>query len=439
MELSDFKVSELRDAARQVVPESRGTGGLAHVGSKSELVALLQQKGIMPGEVKEILEGNKALKAPQEVKEGVGGGFVQVQPATEEGKAPEPVETELPKFSVTEVSRNDETGEVEYKVEECKSQKDKATQGMGGMQGDDSTDELEIVRSIITKNVAKTMAQMMGSQKPEIDEEKVGAIVDAKLAELKDHMVKTIEVKQPDGSLKPVGIAHFMTERIAQVCNLGIHQMLVGPAGGGKTTCAEKVAEILNLKFYPVSVGPQTTKSDLLGFVDAAGNYHSTPLRDSFENGGLLLLDEVDAANAGVLTIINSLLANGYCAFPDKIVQKHENFRCICACNTYGRGADRQYVGRNQLDAATLDRFAVVDFEYDEDMERAIAGNNTWVKKVQNWRKKAFELKMRVVISPRASIFGAKLIAAGIPEREVENLVVWKGIAEDMRVKIRGN
>jgi MoxR-like ATPase len=252
-------------------------------------------------------------------------------------------------------------------------------------------------------------------------------------------MVKTIQVKKADmPEPKEIGVCHYLTEQIAQVCNIGVHQMLVGPAGGGKTTCCEKVAEILDLKFYPMSVGPQTTKSDLLGFIDAGGNYHTTPLREAFENGGLLLLDEVDAANAGVLTIINALLANGYCSFPDGVKKRNENFRCICACNTYGRGADREYVGRNQLDAATLDRFAVVDFEYDEAMERAIAGNDAWVDKIQQYRKRASELKMRVVISPRASIFGAKLLANGMKEKLVEDLVLWKGISREIRTKIIG-
>ena len=147
-------------------------------------------------------------------------------------------------------------------------------------------------------------------------------------------------------------------------------------------------------------------------------------------------MDEVDAANAGVLTIINALLANGYCSFPDGVIKRHDGFRCICACNTYGRGADRQYVGRNQLDAATLDRFAVVDFEYDDNLERMIAGNDAWVDKVQRYRKRAFDLKMRVVISPRASIFGAKLLASGMKETLVEELVVWKGISSEIRSKI---
>ena len=420
MELKDFKVTELREAARQVAPETRGVGGLGHVGNKEQLIALLRQKGIMPSEVNEIIHGNHTITAPAKPEDG----FVAVQ--VEGGTTAEIPGTTVATSGTESTVSAGEAANVWYEVfGENEGMPNKPQQ----KPDDNAFNELEIIRAIITKNVKPEV--------PAIDENAVGAIVDSKLQEFRNTINRPLEIRKPDGDIVVVGLAHRMTERIAQVASLGLHQMLVGPAGGGKTTCAEKVAEILGLTFYPVSVGPQTTKSDLLGFVDAAGNYHTTPLRLAFENGGLLLLDEVDAANAGVLTIINSLLANGYCSFPDAVIKKNENFRCICACNTYGRGADRMYVGRNQLDAATLDRFVVIDFDYDESLETALAGNDDWCRKVQKWRKKAFELNMRVVISPRASIFGAKLLAAGMPEKTVEDLVVWKGIAEDMKKKIR--
>ena len=47
--------------------------------------------------------------------------------------------------------------------------------------------------------------------------------------------------------------------------------MFVGEAGSGKTKLAGDIAEALKLQFYPFSVGLQTTKSDLLGFVNAQG------------------------------------------------------------------------------------------------------------------------------------------------------------------------
>lgn len=399
MEYEAMRVSELRAAARHFVPETKGVGGLAHTGNKEQLINLLREKGVMPIEAKEFCEASKTQSEPV--------------------SATDPEVTTMSLNLEPETDPEEETGtEPETKPEA--EQKQAAV---------NSEDELEIIRRIINRN--------QQPQKSSVDKEAVEAIVKSQLDAFRKKQVKVIEVKQANGEPnKIIGVCHKLTQQIAEVCNIGIHQMLVGPAGGGKTTCCEKVAEILDLKFYPMSVGPQTTKSDLLGFIDAAGNYHSTPLRDAFEKGGLLLLDEVDAANAGVLTIINALLANGYCSFPDGVIQRNEKFRCICACNTYGRGADRQYVGRNQLDAATLDRFAVVDFDYDEDLERAIACNDEWVDKIIRYRKRAFDLKMRVVISPRASIYGAKLLASGMKEKLVEELVVWKGVSSEIRGKI---
>lgn len=418
MEFEEMKVSELREAARHFIPEARGAGGIAHVGNKEALIDLLRGKGIMACEAKEFIDGNAKVEPPKDVP---------VIPITKDEGTPEKAEG-LDKNPEADEAAKD-AGQPITELPMPKPQPEK--QEKQEHPNADDLSELDLIRKIITKNVNQSG----------VDVEAVSKIVDEKLnafrEKIKKDTVKVIEIKQgKDLPNIPVGLCHKLTPQIAQVASLGVHQMLVGPAGGGKTTCCEKVAEILKLQFYPMSVGPQTTKSDLLGFIDAAGNYHTTPLREAFEKGGLLLLDEVDAANAGVLTIINSLLANGYCSFPDGVKKRHEDFRCICACNTYGRGADRQYVGRNQLDAATLDRFAVVDFDYDEELERAIAGNNTWVEKVQLYRKRANDLKMRVVISPRASIFGAKLLASGMKEKLVEELVLWKGVSAEIRNKI---
>jgi hypothetical protein len=401
MEFEELTVRELRDSARHFAPESRGKDGIAHTGNKDQLIALLREKGIMPIEAKEYCMGRNVEPPVDPVMPFITS--IDAEPETS-GVASAQNQAEPDIFS------------IEPQVSEPVSE-----------PVADPEDELEIIRRIINRK----------QQNSGVDREAVEKIVKEQLDVFRKKQVKVIEVKQQNGlPNKVVGVCHKLTQQIAEVANLGIHQMLVGPAGGGKTTCCEKVAEILNLEFLPMSVGPQTTKSDLLGFIDAAGNYHTTPLREAFEKGGLLLLDEVDAANAGVLTIINSLLANGYCSFPDGVIKRNENFRCICACNTYGRGADRQYVGRNQLDAATLDRFAVVDFDYDEELERAIACNDEWVDKIIRYRKRAFDLKMRVVISPRASIYGAKLLASGMKEKLVEELVVWKGVSKEIRTKI---
>ena len=89
------------------------------------------------------------------------------------------------------------------------------------------------------------------------------------------------------------------------------------------------------------------------------------------------MLDEFDASDENAVTCLNSALANGYMTFP-KVgrVYAHKNFHCVACGNTIGRGANSDYTGRNVLDAATLDRFAVVAADYDSEIELKIAGGD---------------------------------------------------------------
>jgi len=83
------------------------------------------------------------------------------------------------------------------------------------------------------------------------------------------------------------------------------------------------VADALSLSFHAISVGSQTSKSDLAGYMTATGEYVRTQFREAYENGGLFLLDEADAGNSNVLILLNAALSNGKMAFPDGMVDAH--------------------------------------------------------------------------------------------------------------------
>ena len=235
-------------------------------------------------------------------------------------------------------------------------------------------------------------------------------------------------------------VRHKIFMDVAMVASAGIHQMLVGPAGSGKTTIAQQVAQTLGLDFY--FTGAILTKYELTGYNDGHGNYHGSVFRDAFEKGGLFLWDEIDASRADALVAFNAALENDIAAFPDGNVKRHEDFVCIASANTYGTGADRQYVGRTQLDAATLDRYVSVEMDYDEDLERKLAeqfeSGPGWVAQVQRWRSNARDANLRVVISPRATLKGAQLLDLGMTPDKVERMTVFKGLDETTVSKVRG-
>lgn len=267
---------------------------------------------------------------------------------------------------------------------------------------------------------------------------------EAKLNQLLNGLVsvKSLKIEQKDpseGENKEV-IVH---ERFDTVLNILKSQkrsyknvMLVGPAGSGKTHMVSMVAEALGLKYYPMSVGLQTTKSDLMGFISATGNYITTPVREAFEKGGVLLLDEFDAGHAGVITILNTLLSNEVVSFPDGQVRKHKSFIAMTACNTYGRGGNEDYIGRNKLDAATLDRFVTVNMGYDENLEAALVNNDEVMARIKSLRRKAVDMAINVVISPRASMNAADLLNAGFTMEDALEMTVFKGMSADIRSKL---
>lgn len=231
----------------------------------------------------------------------------------------------------------------------------------------------------------------------------------------------------------PPGTRHVVFEKVLKIVAAGLNLYLVGPAGSGKTTVGEQVAEALGTQFE--FNGAITSKFELFGFKDANGTYHETAFRRAFEFGGVYLADEVDAWLPQPLLALNAALANGYADFPDGMVRKHPNFRMIAAANTWGQGADRQYVGRNQLDAASLDRFVFLPMEYDTQLELAISGNPEWARRVQQIRAAVFATDTRMVVSPRATLAGAKLLGV-FSQSEVEDMTIWKGVAKDVKAKV---
>ncbi len=254
----------------------------------------------------------------------------------------------------------------------------------------------------------------------------------ARIEEEVDRRAGVFIVRHPDGDPVRIEVSHRDFPKLLHLASMRQNVLLVGPSGSGKTTSARQVAEALKLDFQTVSLGPTITETRIFGYQDATGKIVKTPFRRVYENGGVFVFDEFDNANPLVLNAINSALDAGFATFPDKFVERHKDAIFICTANTFGRGGDRLYVGRNQLDASTLERFVAVYWDYDEEMERKLAGDDAWVDHVQAVRRAVAAKGVSHIVSPRASIKGAKLLAEGFDWHDVEHMVLWKGLDEDI-------
>ena len=273
----------------------------------------------------------------------------------------------------------------------------------------------------------------------EIDESKVIALI--KQYSTPQPTLVHVQTDQ-DNEPKDLGLQHHtmplllsvMSARQASGFRLNI--WLTGPAGSGKTTAASNCADALELKFY--FTGALDNPYGLLGFVDAHGKVVRTQFREAYENGGVFLFDEIDGSTPSAVLPFNTALANGHCAFPDAIVDRHKDFVCIAAANTWGLGATNDYVGRMKLDAASLDRFVQIAWDVDEMLETATCGNAQWAARVQVIRARVRDKGIKVVVSPRASYYGAALLAGGMVQHEVERLTLRKAMTDDQWNSVSG-
>lgn len=293
-----------------------------------------------------------------------------------------------------------------------------------------------VVETSAVDDLADALARLMPRQT--IDEEQVRSIVKAELVDI----VAPTRIVIHDATNKVTreipGTVHKVTPAVIKALEAGVNVWLVGPAGTGKSTIGVKVSEALGLDFSAVSLSPTTPMSSIWGYMDAEGRYVETEVYRRYKDGGLLMFDEMDNGHPSILASVNMLLSNGHCAFPCGMVSKHESFRFIGTANTFGMGPDRQYVGRSQLDAATLDRFATIDVPVDEQLEDSVSlsvgADEVLTRKlityVRALRASAEAKNVQAIFSPRASIDGARLLAAGFTFADVVSMRVRKGISD---------
>ena len=290
-----------------------------------------------------------------------------------------------------------------------------------------------------------------------VDEDAVRKLIESALTEersyvrelLRDVRPLVTNVVLPTGETRPVtGLTHEIFPKVLRAVACGEHVWMTGSAGVGKSKIARQVAESLGVAFSAEPFNSQSSKADIKGYKAISDNlYQSTGFRDRYEHGGVFLMDEIDASNPNILTVLNDALSNDSMSFPDGMVKRHPQFVAIAAANTWGNGATAEYVGRAPIDGATIDRFTMMHVKIDERLETELVRGtgldmehgSTWLNIVRTARRNVDTYGLKVIVSPRASVGGAKLLAGGFTWQDAIDMRLLKGVKPDIMHKVMEN
>jgi len=249
-------------------------------------------------------------------------------------------------------------------------------------------------------------------------------------------VVKTL----PSGAkkVKKLGPQHANFPLLLSLVQAGVNVAMIGDAGSGKTHAPLEIAKALGLELYTVPLGPMTSKSDMIGFISGMGKYVFSLACRGYEQGGVILLDEMDASNPAGLTIMNGMLDAIRAGFADKMRDRHPDCHFVAAMNTHGKGADTEYVGRAQLDLATLSRWYKIEWNTDWELTRALVPDKKWVDRLQALSKSAQRQGIKgTIIGMRTARLGyAAMTKAGKTMEEAEEGLIWFGMKPDDKQKI---
>ena len=154
---------------------------------------------------------------------------------------------------------------------------------------------------------------------------------------------------------------------------------ITGPTGSGKTSAVNEVCARLNWPVEQLTLTSRFEFSELTGHFTISAQrqadkpvmaFQYGPLARAMKFGHVLILNELDLADAGELAGLNDVLEGRPLVLAEnagEIILPHPMFRVIATANSCGNGdSSGRYLGVQQQNLAFLDRFRFLEIGYQD-------------------------------------------------------------------------
>ncbi len=160
---------------------------------------------------------------------------------------------------------------------------------------------------------------------------------------------------------------------IDQALRDNFYTLIVGHTGTCKSSAIYAMANEHNKVITRINLTGQTGEDELagkMGLIKGETVFVEGPLTRALREGHVVILDEINAANAEVLFLLHPLLDDGHfirlMGKDGEIVPAHEDFRLFATMNP------PEYVGTKELSPAFLSRFhMVLEFDFIQPIQEA--------------------------------------------------------------------
>lgn len=174
--------------------------------------------------------------------------------------------------------------------------------------------------------------------------------------------------------------------------------LIVGETGTGKTSAIRYACKVAGLPYRRINLNGGTSVDELVGKIlikDGTTYWNDGMLVDAMKRGHVIVFDEINAGQAEVLFVLQSLLDDDRMVIIDDgagtIVRPHPDFRFFATMNPAESGG---YAGTRDLNKALMSRFDAVHFaEYpNAKTEQKLIVSRVGDMRMEAWAGKLVEM-----------------------------------------------